>query len=355
MFATTYRSYGGLLMNNHRMEQVKKDLDVFNPIQQAQGKLTDDVAMSCSRLPSLLGFNTKWSSPNQELQKSIDALDPNYRRPFKTNDAIHFGNVTEHLNLEHAAKKLKLASLDTALTTPVIHPTVNLQGSLDGIGNSDYQLICTDKEKGVICLDEDNNIVDSLAISGLGILEAKLTSAYPTDKPDPARGPIQIQGLMMCTGHTWGAVAILYQGIHHKVYVYKENKNIHSLIANEIKEFDSRINTYKEGVVDWYPLFSPNEGAAVYRLDKGLPSIKLNFQDEANIEAYLDAGLAVNAAKKLKDKALQAVMDTLGNHEKGVGANYAVTWGMTKGRKGYTVEDSKPSRAKSIKVKEINR
>ena len=48
-------------------------------------------------------------------------------------------------------------------------------------------------------------------------------------------------------------------------------------------------------------------------------------------------------------------MDTLGNHEKGVGANYAVTWGMTKGRKGYTVEDSKPSRAKSIKVKEINR
>ena len=120
--------------------------------------------------------------------------------------------------------------------------------------------------------------------------------------------------------------------------------------------FIKKINTYKEeGVVDWYPLFSPNEGAAVYGLDEGLPSIKFNSQDEDNIEAYLDAGLAVNAAKKLKDKALQAVMDTLGNHEKGVGANYAVTWGMTKGRKGYTVEDSKPSRAKSIKVKEINR
>ena len=73
----------------------------------AIGKLTNDVTMSCSRLPSLLGFNLKYSSPNQELQKSIDALEPGYIRPVLHNDAIHFGNVTETINLEYAARKLK--------------------------------------------------------------------------------------------------------------------------------------------------------------------------------------------------------------------------------------------------------
>ena len=39
--------------------------------------------------------------------------------------------------------------------------------------------------------------------------------------------------------------------------------------------------------------------------------------------------------------------------ENSEGKNYKITWGMTKGRKGYTVNDSPPARAKSIKVEEI--
>ena len=340
---------------NHRLDQIKKDLNVLNPIQQAQGKLTDDVVMSCSRLPSLLGFNGKWSSPNEELQKSIDALDPEYKRPFLTNDAIHFGNVTEQVNLEYCVKKLKLSDLQVGITKPVIHKTYNLQGSLDGIANSSGQRLYTDRDKGIICLDADNKIVESLFIKGPGVLEAKLTSAYPKDIPDPARGPIQIQGLMMCTDYTWGAIATLYQGIHHYVYVYESNKNIQSVISNEIKEFDLKINTYKEeGIVDWYPLFSPNEGAAVYSVDQGLPSVKLSSADEDNIEKYLDAKEAVSAANKMKDSACKAIMDTLGSHQTGVGEYYKVDWPMTNGRKGYVVQDSKPSRSKSLKIKEIN-
>ena len=266
----------------------------------AAGKLTDDVIMSCSRLPSLLGFNLKYSSPNQELQKSLDALEPGYIRPVISNDAIHFGNVTEQLNLEYAAKKLKLFNLSTGLTKPLMHTRINLQGSVDGIASSYNQLIVSDKKKGIFCLDEDNKIIDSMYIEGLGILEAKLTSVYPSDTPDPARGPIQIQGLMMCSGYTWGAVSTLYQGTKHIVYVYKANKSIHSLIENEVKEFDQKINTYKEeGIVDWYNIFSPNEGAIVYAtIEEKLPSIKLTKEDEDLVEKLQAAKEAIKAATK---------------------------------------------------------
>ncbi len=37
------------------------------------GKLTDDKAMSASRLPGLMGFS-KYSTPNDELQFSINAI-----------------------------------------------------------------------------------------------------------------------------------------------------------------------------------------------------------------------------------------------------------------------------------------
>ena len=321
----------------------------------AVGKLTNDVTMSCSRLPSLLGFNLKYSSPNQELQKSIDALAPGYIRPVISNDAIHFGNVTETVNLEYAARKLNLFDLSTGLTEPVKHKSLSLQGSLDGIANTKSQLIVSDKEKGIYCIGKDGKILDSMYIEGLGVLEAKLTGVYPSDKPDPARGPIQIQGLMMCTGYFWGAVSVLYQGTKHIVYVYESDSSIQSVIENEVKEFDNKLHVYQEeGTVDWYSVFSPNEGAVVYaNSEKDLPSIPLDQDDEDMVEQLQTAKDAIAAATKLKNEATNKLMDKLAIHQVGEGKNYKITWGMTKGRKGYFVYDSPPARAKSIKVEEI--
>ena len=321
----------------------------------AVGKLTNDVTMSCSRLAGLLGLNIKYSTPNEELQKSIDALAPGYIRPVKINDAIHFGNVTETLNLEYAARKLKLFDLSTGLSEPVKHKSLPLQGSLDGIANTKSQLIVSDKEKGIYCIGKDGNIVDSMYIEGLGVLEAKLTGNYPSDKPDPARGPIQIQGLMMCTGYSWGAVSVLYQGTKHIVYVYESDPSIQSVIKNEVIEFENKLHVFQEeGVVDWYNIFSPNEGALVYaNSEEDLPSISLDKDDEDLVEQLQAAKAAISAATKLKDEATKKLMDKLAIHQVGVGKNYKITWGMTKGRKGYTVNDSPPARAKSIKVEEI--
>ena len=44
------------------------------------------------------------------------------------------------------------------------------------------------------------NKENKITLNGVGILEAKNTSVRPEDVPAPSRGPIQVQGLMMCSG-----------------------------------------------------------------------------------------------------------------------------------------------------------
>ena len=315
----------------------------------AIGKLTDDVMMSCSRLPSLFGKN-KYSSPNEELQKSFNALQPDYERPVIENDPIHFGNVSEPYNLEHAGKKLNM-KVETGIEHPYLHDTLPLAGSVDGIGLAKNQTIKTDEEKGVYCFNENGKIIDSLDIDGPGILEAKLVGSYPTEVPDPSKGPIQVQGLMMCSGLTWSAVSILYQGMYHKVYVYKANPVLQKRIEEEVIEFDQRIKTYKrDGVTDWYPIFRPNEGPDVYTLDDGLPTLNLTEELAGVAELILDAKENIKNTQIYLEKSQAELMSFMGNHQFAEGHGIKLEWGKTSPRKEYTVPANPGGRSKSLKI-----
>ncbi len=96
------------------------------------GKLTDDKAMSASRLPGLMGFS-KYSTPNDELQYSINALDGK-ERPDIGNEAMGWGNTLEPVILEQAAKRLGLEEINAEITVPYKHRTLAFQCSLDGVG-----------------------------------------------------------------------------------------------------------------------------------------------------------------------------------------------------------------------------
>ena len=71
------------------------------------GKLTDNKAMSASRLPGLMGFS-KYSTPNDELQFSINAIDGK-ERPDIGNEAMGWGNTLEPVILIEAAKRLGIS------------------------------------------------------------------------------------------------------------------------------------------------------------------------------------------------------------------------------------------------------
>ena len=163
------------------------------------GKLTDDKAMSASRLPGLMGFS-RYSTPNDELQFSINAIDGK-ERPDIGNEAMGWGNTLEPVILIEAAKRLGITEFNTEINQAYTHSSVALSCSLDGVGNGTGQEITSDPDKGIFVVGQDSIVLD-----GPGVLEAKLTKTMPEDVPHLARGPIQLQGQMLVTGHNWGAV-----------------------------------------------------------------------------------------------------------------------------------------------------
>ena len=133
------------------------------------GKLTDDKSMSASRLPGLMGFS-KYSTPNDELQFSINAIDGK-ERPDIGNEAMGWGNTLEPVILEEAANRLGLIDVDTQINKAFTHEVIPLSCSLDGVGLGNGQEITTDPDKGIYVVGQDSIILD-----GPGVLEAKLTA-----------------------------------------------------------------------------------------------------------------------------------------------------------------------------------
>jgi hypothetical protein len=113
----------------------------------------------------------------------------------------------------------------------------------------------------------------------------------PEETPHLARGPIQLQGQMLITGHKWGAVCVLYQGIELRVFLFAPHDGTQTAIAQAVTEFQQKLDTYREtGAIDWYPPASSKE------LDRIFPSA---IKDEVELPptvADLAKGIMANKA-----------------------------------------------------------
>jgi predicted phage-related endonuclease len=278
--------------------------------------------MSASRLPGLMGFS-KYSTPNDELQFSISAIDGK-ERPDIGNEAMGWGNTLEPVILEQAAKRLGLAEFNTQITEPYKHRSVALQCSLDGIGFGLGQEITTDPDKGIYVVGQD-----SIVLNGPGVLEAKLTKAMPEDVPHLARGPIQLQGQMLVTGHKWGAVCVLYQGIELRVFLFAPHKETQGAIIKAVQDFETRLETYRQtGGIDWYPPQTSKELDRIYPQAAAKEEVQLAPTVAemaqlilANKQAIRDAEASIETAEKL-------IKQELGQAEKGRAGSYVISWPM---------------------------
>ena len=285
------------------------------------GKLTDDREMSASRLPGLMGFS-KYSTPNDELQFSINAIDGK-ERPDIGNEAMGWGNTLEPVILEQAAKRLGLEEINAEITEPYKHRSVALQCSLDGIGFGLGQEITTDPDKGIYVVGQD-----SIVLNGPGVLEAKLTKTMPEDVPHLARGPIQLQGQMLVTGHKWGAVCVLYQGIELRVFLFAPHKETQGAIIKAVQDFETRLETYRQtGAIDWYPPASSKE------LDRIYPNA---IKDEVELpptvadlaKGIIENKAAIRAAEGSIEEAEKLIKEQLGQAEKGRAGSFVISWPM---------------------------
>lgn len=286
------------------------------------GKLTDDKEMSASRLPGLMMFS-KYSTPNDELQFSINAIDGK-ERPDIGNEAMAWGNTLEPVILTQAAERLGLASFDTEITKPYTHPDIALQCSLDGIGFGDGQVISHDPDNGIYVVGQD-----SITLDGPGVLEAKLTKTMPEDVPHLARGPIQLQGQMLVTGHKWGAVCVLYQGIELRVFLFAPHKQTQDAIVKAVEEFDAKLLKYKEtGEIDWYPPASSKEMDRIYPTAASKEELPLNVQAERLAEQIMSAKSVIREAETSIDNAEKQLKELMGQAERGRAGRFVISWPM---------------------------
>jgi len=285
------------------------------------GKLTSDKHMSASRLPGLLGFS-KYATPNDELQYSINAIDGK-ERPDIGNEAMGWGNTLEPVILSEAAKRLGITKFDTDIRKAFTHDSIPLSCSLDGTGEGEGQTIKHDPDNGIYVVG-----ADSIVLSGTGVLEAKLTKTNPEDTPHLARGPIQLQGQMLCTGHKWGAVCVLYGGIELRVFLFDTHHETQQKIAASVLEFSSKLDKYaKTGEIDWYPPESSKE------VDRFYPNAR---KEEIELDGNaLELAQSIIRNKTLIRKA-EAEIDSdekeikmlLGSAEKAKVGSFYINWPM---------------------------
>jgi hypothetical protein len=289
------------------------------------GKLTPDAVLSCSRLPAIMGLSP-YSTPNDELAKSIDALNGKFAT-WQSNEAADFGNLIEPIILQEMVQRLQLDTF-IAPTTPYAAPDgIALNASLDGVGAPGPQTkihVETNIDRGIYLIG-----CDELTITGPGVLESKLTSALPEDEPADHRGPIQLQGCMLCSGYEWGAIGVLYRGVELRIFVYPRNETMIVEIIDLCADFERR-----KWSQDWYSPVSATDAANTWRYgDDTAPPVELIPETIDLMEDILTAKELIKAAEATIDECSAALMEILGNHVEGMaidpyGTTYRVRWPM---------------------------
>ena len=315
------------------------------------GKLTDDKSMSASRLPGLMGFS-KYSTPNDELQFSINAIDGK-ERPDIGNEAMGWGNTLEPVILEEAANRLGLIDVDTQINKAFTHEVIPLSCSLDGVGHGNGQEVTSDPDNGIYVVGQDSIILD-----GPGVLEAKLTKTMPEDVPHLARGPIQLQGQMLVTGHKWGAVCVLYQGIELRVFLFAPHKETQAAIARAVHDFQDKLDKYTSTAeIDWYPPASSRELDRIYPTAANREEVELGQTVAELARGIMENKAAIRAAEASIETAEKLIKQELGQSERGRVGQYVISWPMRNykataerlvpGKAAYSIRQS------SITIKEL--
>jgi len=315
------------------------------------GKLTPDDIITASRVPVLMGLSP-YKTPNELLKEAIDAAAGNPPSRLPQNEQMRLGDLLEGPILDEAAYRLDLDHVNTNITEAIHHPDLPLACSLDGRG--DGTLVWEHDPANGIYVPQ-GGVVDT---HGLGVLEAKNTSAAPEDAPAPHRGPWQLQAQMMCTDASWGAVCVLYRGSELRLFLYRQDPDMQARIEDAVHDFERRKRD-----VDWYPpLSSDDANVAWERVDDGAPAMDLNGIEDGDhwTQVLINRREEKRALEAEIDEAETMLKEMLGNHEEGQvqvgGSTYYVKWPMRnyKAQPAKTTE-AKPARqvrAKTLIVKE---
>ena len=307
------------------------------------GKITDNKKASCSLLPAIMG-HSPWQTPNETLRK-VRGYIAGEEDTWIGNEATNWGNRLEETVLKEGCERLGIkAKLN--ITTAAIHPTLPLEASLDGEGKGDGQVIEENLARGIyVCGD------NSIKLEGNGVLEAKVTRNRPEDFPELYRGPLQMQGQMMCTKYNWGALMVLYGGVEMRIWLMTPHAKTVKVSEDAVIDFDRRLHLPEP---EWYDLASGADAAMVYAL--GDQEEPIEIENEEMAREYLTLKNQVKEAEKTLELISVKFQSMMGNHQTAHAGKYEIKWPLrnykAQPEKVVPPKDARQVRSKTITMKE---
>lgn len=287
-------------------------------------KLTPDTMMSASRLPGLMGYS-KYSTPNDELMLSVQALDGSEREPFESEPA-DWGNRFENAILEKSCERLRLDTYNLMHTEASFHESIPLCCSLDGTADGHGRVVETDPDAGIFVVG-----ADSIVLDGIGVLEAKLTSQDAEDMPPLWRGPIQVQGQMLVTGAKWGAVCTLYRGTKLRIFLFSRHESTIAAIEHACRDFQERLDIYKStGELKHYPAFDSADANKLFPLAIDAEPVVLTDHAETLCKKITAAKEQISQLEAQVGTYEATLKEMLGSNSKGIAGGYRISWPMRK-------------------------
>ena len=205
------------------------------------GKLSDDRLMSGSRIPVLYSWliakeGHPYSTPNDELRRSIMAKHGEYKRDESHSEPAYMGNLFEPAIVADVCEHLGLP--DPELSPSVFHAEDgSWQCSLDG-------LVTLPSPTTVFADDtvEIDGGLPCVTLEGPIPIECKTTEAHFTGEIPLWRGPIQLQMQMMSVNAKFGIIATVHRGNMRHYKIVKCDPVMQQVIGDLCLDFRDRVS-----------------------------------------------------------------------------------------------------------------
>jgi len=304
------------------------------------GKLSDDTKMSGSRIPVIYCWNHgvahPWSTPNDELRKSIQAA-AGRRQHSDIGEPGIVGNLLEPVLIRDCCAHLRIPQADL---TPEVIKLEDFEVSCDGIVQLEQPVDV--RENGIIRVVGD----DSITLEGTIPIECKVTTAPPTDDIPLYRGPIQLQAQMMATGASAGIIVTLHRGIERRIHIIPADVDIQAEIADICSDFRRRV-----AAEDWYPPVNVDD-AVIRPGEKNETPVDLGealANDVYQLETLRDH--RTQLAEEIAELELK-IMTAMGDSTLAQAGPYRLEWPM----RNYKAQPERvvpPKEARSIRLKSL--
>lgn len=305
-------------------------------------KVTDDNKhFTCSRLPIVMGAaHPKAVSKNELLQEFIDKKNGSWVEPEQNN----YSKYTDYF--EQAIQKIVLDDFPTlkfkkgANEKPYLAVHAPLGCSIDDWAIAKEPIQVTDPNGQTFTMQGDI------------LVEYKTTSVVEDQLP-LYKGPIQVQGQMLCT-HTSKALVVVFNIRTWQIQYWPifENKELQSAIQEVVRDFWKRRENE-----EYYDPQKPGDYNLIYTNPSDEPKdLSGNNAIGAAIHTWTEGNNEIKSGKLKVEQSQDIIKQAMGDHVFGLFNNFKISWPVrnykAKPEKVVPAQEAYSKRSSTIQIKE---